>query len=58
MANSRILEQEKKYVIAKQILRVGTSVGANIREAQSGESKLDFIHNLKIADKEACELRY
>ncbi len=55
---SEILEQEKKYVIAKQILRAGTSVGANIKEAQSSESKLDFIHKLKIADKEAHELQY
>ncbi|PID94833.1 MAG: four helix bundle protein [Bacteroidetes bacterium] len=55
---SEILEQKKKYVIAKQILRAGTSIGANIKEAQSGESKLDFIHKLKIADKEAHELQY
>ncbi len=58
IAYAEILEREKKYVIAKQILRAGTSIGANIKEAQSGESKLDFIHKLKIADKEAHELQY
>jgi four helix bundle protein len=52
------LEENKKYVIAKQILKAGTSIGANIKEAQSAESKADFIHKLKIADKEANELEY
>lgn len=52
------LENDKKFVIAKQILRSGTSIGANIMEAQSAESKLDFIHKLKIADKEAHETWY
>ena len=52
------LEDSKKYVIAKQILKSGTSIGANIREAQSAESKNDFIHKLKIADKEANETEY
>ena len=55
---SEILEKEKKYVIAKQILRSGTSIGANIREAQNAESKADFIHKLKISAKEADELEY
>jgi four helix bundle protein len=53
---SELLEENKKYVIAKQILKAGTSIGANIKEAQSAESKADFIHKLKIADKEANEL--
>lgn len=39
------LEGDKKYVIAKQLLRSGTSIGANIREAQNSESRADFIHN-------------
>jgi four helix bundle protein len=47
------LEQSKKYVIAKQLLRSGTSIGANVFEAQSAESKYDFIHKMKIAAKEA-----
>ena len=52
------LEQEKKFVIAKQILKSGTSIGANVMEAQSAESKFDFVHKLKIADKEAHETQY
>jgi four helix bundle protein len=44
-----LLEENKKYVIAKQLLRSGTSIGANIREAQNAESNSDFIHKLKIA---------
>ncbi len=55
---SEKLEQLKKYVIARQILRSGTSIGANIHEAQSCESKADFIHKLKIAAKEAEETKY
>ena len=55
---SEILEANKKFVIAKQLLRSGTSVGANIKEAQSAESKADFIHKLKIANKEAVESEY
>ncbi|MDU1903788.1 MAG: four helix bundle protein [Dysgonomonas sp.] len=53
-----ILEQNKKFVIANQLLKSGTSIGANIREAQNGESKADFIHKLKIAAKEADETEY
>lgn len=52
------LENNKKYLIARQVLRSGTSIGANVMEAQSAESKLDFIHKLKIADKEAHETWY
>ncbi len=53
-----ILEANKKYVIARQLLRSGTSIGACVMEAQSAESKADFIHKLKIADKEARETWY
>jgi four helix bundle protein len=53
-----ILEQEKRFVTAHQLLKSGTSIGANIREAQNGESKIDFIHKLKIAAKEAEETEY
>ena len=53
-----LLEENKKYVIAKQLLRSATSIGACAMEAQSAESKADFIHKLKIADKEACETQY
>lgn len=52
------LENVKKYVVAKQILKSGTSIGANVREAQNAESKNDFIHKLKIAAKEADETEY
>lgn len=52
------LESKKKYAIANQLLKSGTSVGANIREAQSPESKADFIHKMKIAAKEAEETQY
>lgn len=52
------LEEHKKYVIARQLLRSGTSIGANAMEAQNGESKADFIHKMKIAAKEAEEAQY
>lgn len=55
---SETLEEKRKYVIAKQVLRSGTSIGANIKEAQNAESKADFIHKLKIALKEADETEY
>jgi four helix bundle protein len=44
--------------MASQIFRSGTSIGANIREAQNAESKADFIHKFKIAAKEADEIEY
>lgn len=52
------LEALRKYVIANQVLKSGTSVGANVREAQNAESKADFIHKMKIAAKEADETQY
>jgi four helix bundle protein len=55
---SELLEEHKKFVIARQILKSGTSIGANIREAQNAESKTDFIHKMKIAAKEADETEY
>ena len=55
---SEKLEENKKYAIAKQIIRSGTSIGANISEAQNSESRADFIHKLKIAAKEAEETEY
>ena len=45
-------------VLAKQILRSGTSIGANIEEAQAAESKADFTHKYNIALKEARETKY
>ncbi len=55
---SELLEQNKKFVIARQVLKSGTSIGANVRESQGAESKADFIHKLKIAQKEAEETEY
>jgi four helix bundle protein len=55
---SELLEEHRKYVIARQLLKSGTSIGANIREAQNAESKADFIHKMKIAAKEADETEY
>lgn len=55
---SELLDEKRKFTISKQILRCGTSIGANIKEAQNAESKLDFIHKLKISSKEADELEY
>ena len=58
IAYCELLEESRKYVISRQLLKSGTSIGANIREAQNAESKLDFIHKLKIAAKEAEETEY
>lgn len=55
---SEALEQDRKYVIARQLLRSGTSIGANVFEAQNAESRSDFIHKMKIAAKEASETLY
>ena len=53
-----VLQQQRKYVISKQLLKSGTSIGANIHEAQNAESKSDFIHKVKIAAKEIEESKY
>jgi len=53
-----ILEENRKYVVSRQLLRAGTSIGANVREAQNAESKADFIHKIKLAAKEADETEY
>ena len=52
-----LVGEHKEYVLAKQVLRSGTSIGANVEEAFQGESKLDFIHKLAIANKEAFETK-
>lgn len=52
------LESKRKYVIANQLLKSGTSIGANIHEAQNAESKADFIHKMKLAAKELEETKY
>jgi four helix bundle protein len=53
-----ILYQERKFVIANQLLKSSTSIGANVMEAQHGESPADFLHKMKIASKEANETYY
>lgn len=50
--------EHREYVISKQVLRSGTSIGANIEEAKHGQSTIDFIHKLSIAQKEAAETNY
>ena len=52
------LEAARKYTVARQLLRSGTSIGANVFEAQHAESRADFIHKMKIASKEANETFY
>jgi len=55
----KILNSDRKeFVMSKQFLRSGTSVGANVREAINGQSKADFIHKLAIAQKECDESIY
>ena len=53
-----MIREHKEYIISKQILRCGTSIGANIAEAQRGQSKADFAANMSIALKEASETAY
>jgi four helix bundle protein len=50
-----LLRQQKQFEILTQVLRSGTAVGANVFEAQSSESRNDFIHKMKIACKESLE---
>ncbi len=53
-----LLQIEKKFNLSNQLFRSGTSIGANVKEAQNSESKADFIHKIKIAAKEADETEY
>lgn len=53
-----LVEQKKEYIMSKQLLRCGTSIGANIAEAQRGQSKADFKSKMGIALKEASETEY
>jgi four helix bundle protein len=54
----QLTNDSKEYVLSKQLLRSGTSIGANVNEAISSESKRDFVHKLSIALKEARETHY
>ena len=53
-----LCDDKKEYVLSKQLLRAGTSIGVNINEAQAGQSKADFIAKMAIASKEARESKY
>ena len=55
---NQYLNQQKEFVIAKQVLRSGTSIGANVQEAVAAESRADFIHKLSILLKETKETMY
>ena len=56
---SKYLREEKKeYILSKQLMRSGTSIGANIIESQQAQSRADFISKLNIALKEAVETNY
>ena len=50
--------EKKEYILGKQLMRSGTSIGAMVREAEQSESKADFIHKLAIAQKGANEAEY
>lgn len=52
------LQNEKEFIISKQLMRCGTSIGANVEEAIAAQSKRDFIHKMAIASKEARETKY
>jgi four helix bundle protein len=54
----RKLQGEHEYIISKQLIRSGTSIGANVEEAIAGQSKKDFLAKLSISLKEARETRY
>lgn len=54
----RKLCKANEYVLSKQLLRSGTSIGANVEEAQAGQSRADFVSKLSIASKEARETCY
>ena len=53
-----LCRDKKEYILSKQLLKSGTSVGALIREAEHAESKLDFKHKLSVAQKEINETIY
>lgn len=56
--NPYLIDERREYVLLKQILKSGTSIGANIREGEPAQSKSDFIHKLSISVKEANEKVY
>lgn len=57
-AYKQLISEKREFVLSKQLLRSGTSIGANISEAVHGQSTKDFIHKLQISRKEANETLY
>ena len=53
-----LIDTKKEFVLSKQMLRAGTSIGANVAEAQFAQSKADFVSKMHISLKEANETRY
>ncbi|MDE5418907.1 four helix bundle protein [Labilibaculum sp. DW002] len=53
-----LCDNKREFVLSKQLLRSGTSIGANVRESQNAESSADFIHKLATAQKETDETLY
>lgn len=58
MGLAKMLRQEKEYELSSQLWRAGTSIGANVEEAQAGQSRADFLAKMTIASKEAREALY
>ena len=53
-----LVEEKREFVLSKQVIRSGTSIGANVEEAGQAQSKIDFIHKLSISQKESFETHY
>lgn len=53
-----LCEEKKEYILSKQLLRAGTSIGANVTESQQAQSKPDFVSKISIALKEASKTKY
>lgn len=53
-----LCEEKKEYILSRQLLRAGTSIGANVTESQQAQSKPDFVSKISIALKEASETKY
>lgn len=58
MLHKELVQHKREYVLSKQLLRSGTSIGANIKEALQGQSRKDFVAKMSIALKEAVESEY
>ena len=56
--NQYLRTKKKEYVLSKQLLRSGTSIGANVAESQQAQSRADFVSKLEIALKETSETKY